>query len=583
MRQNKWWQSAVFYQIYPRSFADSNGDGIGDLGGIIQNLDYFQDLGINAIWLSPHYPSPLFDCGYDVSDYQGVATEYGSIRDFKTMVNEAHKREIFVVTDFVLNHTSIQHPWFIESRSSRDNPKRDWYIWKEGRYGGPPNNWCADFESSAWEYDPLTDQYYYHFFFHTQPDLNWRNPEVKKAVFQAMKFWLALGVDGFRLDAVDTLFEDPLLTNHDAHLSHSELYHKNKKTYPELPDDPYLSDQRQRMFKHQQILSEAHQLLKEIRLLVDQYPNRILIGETDDIGFYGDGSDELDLIFNFQLMRTPSISPQWIRDNQRELLNKLPMGVSIANTLGNHDSSRISSRFGANKPEVLPLLAAIPLLLPGTPFLYYGEEIGMADNILISQEEFKDQLAIWMYQTEINLFDTPPAKAFESAVLYGRDKCRTPMQWNRQPNAGFCPPGVRPWLPINPNYIQDINVETQQANDGSLWHVYKRLIHLRKSKKALAQGAFEELKVNDPACLAFIRRKDKSSCLIALNISNQHLSLNLESTGKYWQCCYSSKQQDYRSIFSSTLELHPYEVFIADQIKIKNSIECEVPYANRSK
>ena len=327
MNQFKWWQTAVFYQIYPRSFADGNGDGIGDLIGILQKLDYLKDLGIDALWLSPFYPSPLFDCGYDISDYTAVAPEYGDLALFDKLLQEAHKRNIHVVIDFVLNHTSDQHPWFIESRSSRNNPKRDWYIWRDGRTGGPPNNWCADFEDSAWEFDPITEQYYYHFFFHTQPDLNWRNPAVKNAMFETMRFWLNRGVDGFRLDAVDTIFEDPALSDHTAVISHAELYHQNKATYPALPDDPYLLEQRSLMYEKQQILAEAHTLLKEIRGMVNEYPDRVLIGETDDVTFYGSGSDELDLIFNFPLMRAENLTPAWIRRNQQERLQSLPQGA----------------------------------------------------------------------------------------------------------------------------------------------------------------------------------------------------------------------------------------------------------------
>ena len=571
MPHMKWWQSAVFYQIYPRSFADSNDDGIGDLVGIIQKLDYLKKLGINAIWLSPHYPSPLFDCGYDVIDYLNVAPEYGTIEDFKNFLTEAHKRDIRVVTDFVLNHTSNLHPWFIASRSSRDNPKRDWYIWRDGRFGGPPNNWCADFESSAWEYDPLTDQYYYHFFFHTQPDLNWRNPEVKKAIFHAMQFWLDLGVDGFRLDAVDTLFEDPEFRDHDALLSHSELYHKSMKTYPELPDDPYLAEQRQRMFARQQILPEAHQLLKELRVMIEQYPNRVLIGETDDVSFLGNGSDELHLTFNFQLMRTSNLTTKWIHQNHYEQWKKLPHGSWLCNTFGNHDSSRVASRFAANNQAILPLLAAITLLLPGIPFLYYGEEIGMTDNTLISLEEFKDQLALWMYQTEINMFNASLAKAFDAAVIYGRDKCRTPMQWNRQPNAGFCPAGVLPWLPPNPDYIQNTNVETQQNQPNSLWHMYQSLIQLRKKMPVLIFGEYEELKLDQPSCFAFFRKGDEETCMVVFNMSDQPLDINLRIPGK-WKCLFSTTQHNDSIITPNVLGLQPYEVIVVELVSQKNNL-----------
>jgi alpha-glucosidase len=300
--------------------------------------------------------------------------------------------------------------------------------------------------------------------------------------------------------------------------------------------------------------------------LVDQYPDKVLIGETDDASFLGNGSDELHLIFNFQLMRTSSLSSQWIRRNQYEQLKDLPQGPWLCNTLGNHDSSRVASRFAANNQAILPLLAAIPILLPGTPFLYYGEEIGMTDNTLISMEEFKDQLAIWMYQTEINFFDTPPAKAFEAAALYGRDKCRTPMQWNRQPNAGFCSAGVLPWLPLNPNYIQDVNVETQRNQANSLWHTYQSLINWRKSKPSLSIGKYEELEFDQQNCFAFLRKHDEDTCLVALNMSNQNLPLNLKSLNSKWRCLFSTIPRNNSSIISEILELFPFEVFIAELI-----------------
>lgn len=561
--QQKWWKTAVFYQIYPRSFADGNGDGIGDLYGIIQKLDYLQDLGIDAIWLSPHYPSPLFDGGYDVTNYTDVAPEYGNLETFDEFLSQAHRRSMRVVIDFVLNHTSDQHPWFIESRSSRDHPKRDWYIWRDGRIGGPPNNWCADFEDSAWEFDPLTDQYYYHFFFHTQPDLNWRNPQVKNAIMEAMRFWLLRGVDGFRLDAVDTIFEDPNLADHNANISHAELYHLIKSTYPALPSDPYLAEQRRTMYEKQQLTSETHILLKEIRDMVNTFPDRVLIGETDDISFYGNGSDELDLLFNFPLMRIDQLTPAWIRSNQRQWLSRIPDGAWYANTLGNHDTPRIASRFHGFRSNHLHTLAAIPLLLLGTPFLYNGEEIGMTDNHHIHMNEFQDNLAIWMYQNEIERFQASPSKAHEAAIIYGRDKSRTPMQWTRQPNAGFCPVDVQPWLPINPNYIDGCNVEEQVKDPSSLYSIYRSIISLRKNHPALTSGTYQALLTENPDCLAFLRRIESETCLVLINMHDSPLYLSASELPTDLEFIFSSDESTLSLPINDTIDLHPFEVRVA--------------------
>lgn len=345
MSKLKWWQEAVFYQIYPRSFADGNGDGVGDFEGIISRLDYLQDLGIDAIWLSPHYPSPQFDCGYDIANYTAVNPEYGTLGDFKRFLDGAHRRSIRVILDLVLNHTSDQHPWFIESRSSRNTPKRNWYVWRDGRDGGPPNNWYSGFGGSAWEHDSTTDQYYYHYFFKEQPDLNWRNSEVKQAMFDAVRFWLDLGVDGFRLDAIDTIFEDPALPDHTAEVTQPELYRALQTTLS-LEERRRLRKQREAMFRYQHEQPGIHQLIRELRAVIDEYPERMLVGETSDIAYYGDGDNELHLVFNFPLMRTRHLTPAWVRTNQEERLAALPAGAWPGNTLGNHDSPRVYSRFG---------------------------------------------------------------------------------------------------------------------------------------------------------------------------------------------------------------------------------------------
>jgi len=322
-----WWQTAVFYQIYPRSFADGNGDGIGDIPGIIAKLDYLQDLGVDALWLSPHFPSPQFDCGYDVADYTDVEPEYGTLQDFRTLLQESHNRGLKVILDLVLNHTSDQHSWFLESRSSRDNPKRDWYIWRDGKDGGPPNNWSAAFDNCAWTYDETTDQWYYHFFFAEQPDLNWRNPEVKAAMWDAVRFWLDMGVDGFRLDAIGTIYEDPALPDHRAELDMNGLRQRSISAYPDQPDpetNACLAEQGKLLSQYQLDQPGLHELMQELRALIDEYDDRVLVGETDDIAYCGDGTNELHMVFNFPLMRTDLLTPAWIRAKIEERLAALP-------------------------------------------------------------------------------------------------------------------------------------------------------------------------------------------------------------------------------------------------------------------
>ncbi len=355
MTELKWWQTAVFYQIYPRSFADGNGDGIGDFAGIIDKLDYLQDLGIDAIWLSPHFPSPQADCGYDISDYTDVAPEYGTLADFRRFLDGAHRRGIRVILDLVLNHTSDRHRWFLESRSSLDNPKRDWYIWRDGRNGGPPNNWESAFGGSAWQYDEGTGQYYYHFFLPEQPDLNWRNPEVKQAMWDAARFWLDMGVDGFRLDAISTIYERPDLPDHQGPRTLIELQSARDVAAGPLEADEQVIADWDMLFEHQVDQPGLHELMRELRSVLDEYEgHRVLVGESEDIRYHGSGGDELDLVFNFPLMKPLRLTPASVRANQQERLAALAQQCEHAwpcNTLGNHDSPRRQDALRRRRPR----------------------------------------------------------------------------------------------------------------------------------------------------------------------------------------------------------------------------------------
>jgi alpha-glucosidase len=558
-----WWQKAVFYQIYPRSFADGNGDGIGDFAGITARLDHLTYLGVDAIWLSPHFPSPFLDCGYDISDYTAVAPEYGSLDDFKRFLDEAHARGLRVVLDLVLNHTSDQHAWFAESRSSRDNPKRDWYVWRDGRDGGPPNNWVSLFGGSAWELDPQTGQYYYHCFLKEQPDLNWRNPEVKQAMFDAVRFWLDLGVDGFRLDAVSTVFEHPDLPDHTATMSQEELFAawNGQKTNLDLAE---VQMQNEAMLAYQFDQPGVHELMRELRTLVDSYSDRVLIGEADAVSYYGDGDNELHLVFNFPLMRTARITPAHIRANQVERLSALPPGAWPCNTLGNHDAGRLLTRYGdgANDHALARLHSALVLTLKGTPFLYYGEEIGMSDYLLTDITQFRDGMAVNVYRMATNL-GISAEEALRQAAMISRDRARTPMQWANAPNAGFSPEGATTWLPVNPNYAQGVTVADQQ-NDESLLGFYRRLLALRRATPALVEGEYDDQHEYAQEYFAFLRTTGDQTALVVLNLSEQARTIGFYYEQPRVRLLLSSHSRAAEIESLAHLELAPFEVFIGE-------------------
>jgi alpha-glucosidase len=447
----KWWQSGVIYQVYPRSFQDTNGDGIGDLAGIERRLDHFVSLGVDAIWISPIYPSPMVDFGYDVADYSGVHPMFGTIANFDWLLAAAHARGLKLLLDFVPNHSSDQHPWFIESRSSRTNPKRDWYIWRDpAADGGPPNNWISDFGGPAWEWDVATAQYYYHAMLREQPDLNWRNPDVRAAMFDAMRFWLDRGVDGFRVDI---------------------LWHLIKAA--DFPDNPANADWRDGMADKERVLQrhstdqpEVFAIAEEMRRLADVYGDRVLIGEIylpieRLMAYYGKQMDGVHLPFNFQL-----IEARWEARHLHDLIAEyeaaLPTGGWPNWVLGNHDRPRIASRVGEAQARVAAMLL---LTLRGTPTIYYGDELGLAD-VPIPAEAVQD-----------------PRELREPCLGFGRDPVRTPMPWDNSPNAGFTD-GV-PWLPLNRDW-RTRNVAAEAADRASMLHLYRDLLRLRRAHPALS-------------------------------------------------------------------------------------------------
>lgn len=566
----KWWQSAVFYQIYPRSFADGNGDGIGDFAGMTEKLDYLKNLGVDALWLSPHFPSPNWDCGYDISDYCGVAPEYGDLSAFKRFLREAHARSLRVILDLVLNHTSDEHPWFLESKSSRDNPKADWYLWADT----PPNNWQSCFDGEAWTFDPQRGQYYYHYFMKQQPDLNWRNPAVKQAMWQAARFWLDLGVDGFRLDAIGTIYEDPALTPHSVPLNLAQL-----RRASDLAQTPAQKRKIQKywfeMFKYQWGGPGLHALMQELRAILDEYPgDRMLVGEDDNIDYMGDGNNELQLVFNFPLMRGEGpLTPAYIRKNQRERLARLaliPAGGWPCNALGNHDSSRMYTRFSdeLHSAELARLNLALLLTLRGTPFLYNGEEIGMTDFCLTDPALLRDTMAVWYYNSLVNDLKIPADEAARRAGAMSRDKNRTPLQWSAAPNGGFCPAGVRPWLPVNPNYEQGVNVRDQQDDPSSTLNYYRHLLRLRKSLPALVAGDYMELLPRDQQVLAFVRASQTQRVLVLLNYSERRPQIRLPRTlgADRLKTIFSSAGRARAEESARLLQLGAFEVYLAELV-----------------
>jgi len=539
--QDPWWKHAVFYEIYPRSFQDSNGDGVGDINGITSRLDYLRDLGIGAIWITPMYPSPLVDFGYDVADYAALDPLYGTLADFDRMMAEAQKRNIRVIMDFVPNHTSDQHPWFKESRSSRANPKRDWYIWRDGKGPGqPPNNWQSWFGHSAWQFDPTTGQYYYHHFYVEQPDLNWRNPEVRKAMYDAMRFWLDRGVAGFRLDAVSRLFEDPNL--------HDDPILPGKNAY----GDPNIQH------KYTDNLPEIHEVLHEMRKVVDAYPgNPVLISEADEPNIkelakmYGAKNDEVQLPMDFQIADVNKLSAPEFRNLLDEVENNAVHGQPHY-FFSNHDQARTWDRYGdgVHNDQIAKLMAALLLTTRQTPLMYYGEEIGMRTTPPTRKEDVQDP---------IGKIGWPEEK--------GRDGERTPMQWDATKDAGFST-AERTWLPIPPS-AAEYNVRVESKDPNSIFSFYKSLLALRQSEPALRNGSYVSLDRDDPYVLSFLRKNPGSgdSVLVVLNMSAEQrtvkfdlASLGIKETSA--KMLLASPEPDHPSMPLEHLAVAPFGVFI---------------------
>ena len=535
---HQWWQHAVFQEIYPRSYMDSNNDGIGDLNGIASKMDYLKWLGVDVIWIAPCFPSPQVDFGYDVSDYKNIDPMYGTLPDFDHMQKVGKQNNVSVVFDFVVNHTSDKHKWFLASAASKTGPYSDWYIWKNGKGANqPPNNWLSTFGGSAWQMVPTRGQYYYHYFYPQQPDLNWRNPKVAQAMYDSTRFWYKRGVVGFRLDAVDTLFEDPNLTDN-----------------PVQPGKNAFGDPN--MFpKNNDKLPEVHDVMKGLRNAANEY-NAVLIGETwtSDVNelkdYYGKKHDELQMPMDLMLTALKPLSADVFR---KHIAGVYASGEWPVWVMSNHDIKRAYSRFsdGKHDDDIAKVMAAMYLLLRGTPILYYGEEIGMANNDPTRKEDVKDPIGQLGWPT-----------------VKGRDGERTPMQWNDGPNAGFTQ-GI-PWLPV-PVSSKTHNVVAEKADPNSVLSFYKTVLALRHTNKALLDGDYVALNESDANVYTYLRRYKNEAVLVVMNMSDSPQTVSLDASsqgfsGKQAKTLVATNKAGATQSLSG-IELAPWTVYVGELTK----------------
>jgi len=535
---HQWWQHAVFQEIYPRSYMDSNNDGIGDLNGIASKMDYLKWLGVDVIWIAPCFPSPQVDFGYDVSDYKNIDPMYGTLPDFDHMQKVGKQNNVSIVFDFVVNHTSDKHKWFLASAASKTGPYSDWYIWKNGKGANqPPNNWLSTFGGSAWQMVPTRGQYYYHYFYPQQPDLNWRNPKVAQAMYDSTRFWYKRGVVGFRLDAVDTLFEDPNLTDN-----------------PVQPGKNAFGDPN--MFpKNNDKLPEVHDVMKGLRNAANEY-NAVLIGETwtSDVNelkdYYGKKHDELQMPMDLMLTALKPLSADVFR---KHIAGVYASGEWPVWVMSNHDIKRAYSRFsdGKHDDDIAKVMAAMYLLLRGTPILYYGEEIGMANNDPTRKEDVKDPIGQLGWPT-----------------VKGRDGERTPMQWNDGPNAGFTQ-GI-PWLPV-PVSSKTHNVVAEKADPNSVLSFYKTVLALRHTNKALLDGDYVALNESDANVYTYLRRYKNEAVLVVMNMSDSPQTVSLDASsqgfsGKQAKTLVATNKAGATQSLSG-IELAPWTVYVGELTK----------------
>lgn len=549
-----WWKESVVYQIYPRSFNDSNGDGIGDLKGIMEKLDYLKELGVDVIWLSPVYQSPNDDNGYDISDYQSIMDEFGTMQDFEELLQEIHKRDMKLMMDLVVNHTSDEHEWFRLAKQSKDSPYRDYYYWKPGKNGAEPNNWESVFSGSAWEYDEDSNEYYLHIFSKKQPDLNWENPKVRSEVFDTMKFWLEKGIDGFRMDVINFISKVPSLP--DAPALEGKKYASGADFYMNGP--------------------KIHEYLQEMNQQVLSKYDLITVGEMPGITveqaklYTGEGRNELNMVFQFEHVDLDS-GPTGKWDLKQLQLSDLKASFTKWQKgleqvgwnslyLNNHDQPRMVSRFGNDDEywlESAKMLATFLHFLQGTPYIYQGEELGMTNVRFPTIDDYKDIETLNMYNEKISEDKENLSQIMNSIYAKGRDNARTPMQWSSGPNAGFT--SGTPWIKVNPNY-QEINAEQQLVDDHSIFQYYKKLIQLRKQHEIVVYGTYDLILPEHSEIYAFTRTLGDEKLLIILNFSDGQPEFEWPQELEYEKkelliSNYSIDQEDEQEAF----KLLPYE------------------------
>jgi oligo-1,6-glucosidase len=526
----KWWKEAVVYQIYPRSFKDSNGDGIGDLKGITSQLDYIKGLGVNVIWLSPHFDSPNADNGYDIRDYRKVMKEFGTMADFDDLLKGVKQRNMKLVLDLVVNHSSDEHVWFAESRKSKDNPYRDYYIWRPGKDGKEPNNWTSFFSGSAWKEDPATGEYYLHLFAEKQPDLNWENPKLRNEVYDLMKFWLDKGVDGFRMDVIPFISKDQSFPDYSQEFkSHPEYFYASG---PKLHD--YLKEMNREVLSKYDVMTVG----EAFGVTLAQAPS--LVDER---------RDELNMIFFFDIVRLDRDGwrwKPWTLPQLKAVYDRLDKGLDVHswNTvfLSNHDNPRVVSHFGDDSPQnrvsSAKALATMLLTLKGTPYIYQGDELGMTNYPFHKIEDFDDIEVKNAYKAQVLTHQVSEDDYFANLRKTSRDNARTPMQWDSSPNAGFTT-APRAWLAVNPNY-REINARQALADPDSIYNYYRKMIELRKNTPALIYGDYKDIDPQNPSIFAYTRVLGPDRYLVLLNLSKGTVAYSLPAGIKAGQLLISN-------------------------------------------
>lgn len=546
-----WWKEAVAYQIYPRSFMDSNGDGIGDLKGIISKLDYLKDLGIDVIWVSPFYKSPNDDCGYDISDYCDIMNEFGTMDDFDRLLDEVHKRGMKLIADLVINHTSDEHPWFIESRSSLNNPKRDWYIWRDGVNGAEPNNWESIFSGSAWEFDPETDQYYMHIFSRKQPDLNWENEEVRQALYDMVNWWLDKGIDGFRVDAI-------------SHIKKEE----GLKDMPNPEGLKYVSS----FDKHMNV-EGIQPLLVDLKKNTFNKYDIMTVGEAngvkiEDVDLWvGEEQGKFNMVFQFEHLRLWKDNGDDGKDivGLKKILTKWQKGLANvgwnALYIENHDLARIVSTLGDDQnywKESATSLAVMYFMMQGTPFIYQGQEIGMTNVKFDRVEDYQDVQSTGLYYSKLEQ-GMSHEDIMEIIWATARGNSRTPMQWRNELNAGFST--GTPWIAVNPNY-PTINVEQQLNDPTSILNFYKAMIRLKKANPIFTYGEYDLILENHPSIYAYTRKLGEEKVVIICNLTDQEVEMTFDQlTLESENILLANKKVETHSA-QQELTLKPYEARI---------------------